>query len=183
MDATSEAVLRVNIGEGSFDLDTIFHAQYEPIARVIAGVIRDPARAEELAVEVFLKWERDPKAQGEKAAGWLYRTAVRTGLNELRHQTRRTKYEALFGLFRLGNAKGQATPEDVRAANEDQEKVRFVLSIIKPRQAELLLLHSHGFSYEESASALGLNPASVGTLLSRALQAFRKEYIKRYGEE
>jgi RNA polymerase sigma-70 factor (ECF subfamily) len=83
----------------------------------------------------------------------------------------------------LGSTKEHATPEDIRAANEDQERVRFVLSIIKPRQAELLLLHSHGFSYDELASALHLNPASVGTLLSRALQAFRKEYVKRYGEE
>jgi RNA polymerase sigma-70 factor, ECF subfamily len=32
------------------------------------------------------------------------------------------------------------------------------------------------------AAALKLNPASVGTLLSRAQQAFRKEYIQRYGE-
>jgi RNA polymerase sigma-70 factor (ECF subfamily) len=46
-----------------------------------------------------------------------------------------------------------------------------------------LLLRSNGLSYEEVANALELNPASVGTLLSRAQQAFRKEYIKRYGEQ
>jgi RNA polymerase sigma-70 factor (ECF subfamily) len=33
------------------------------------------------------------------------------------------------------------------------------------------------------ASVLGMNPASVGTLLSRAQHAFRKEYIKRYGKQ
>ena len=36
--------------------------------------------------------------------------------------------------------------------------------------------------YDELASTLDLNPSSVGTLLARAQQAFRKEYIKRYGE-
>jgi RNA polymerase sigma-70 factor (ECF subfamily) len=46
-----------------------------------------------------------------------------------------------------------------------------------------LLLRNQGFSYEEIASALHLNPASVGTLLSRAQMAFRKEYVKRYGEK
>ena len=50
------------------------------------------------------------------------------------------------------------------------------------RQTELLLLRHDGASYEELASTLELNPASVGTLLSRAQQAFRKEYLKRYGE-
>jgi RNA polymerase sigma-70 factor (ECF subfamily) len=35
----------------------------------------------------------------------------------------------------------------------------------------------------ELAAALELNPASVGTLISRAQQAFRKEFIQRYGEQ
>ena len=74
------------------------------------------------------------------------------------------------------------TPEEVRAAAEDQEKVRFVLAVLKPRHAELLLLRSEGLSYDELATALDLNAASIGNLLSRAQQAFRKEYIKRYGE-
>jgi RNA polymerase sigma-70 factor (ECF subfamily) len=51
------------------------------------------------------------------------------------------------------------------------------------RQAELLLLRSQGFSYQELASTLGLNPASIGSVLSRAQQKFRKEFIKRYGEQ
>jgi len=51
------------------------------------------------------------------------------------------------------------------------------------RQAELLLLRAEGFSYGELASALDLNPLSVGKLLSRALQTFRKEYLKKYGSE
>jgi len=47
----------------------------------------------------------------------------------------------------------------------------------------LLLLYSHGLSYDELASALNLNPVSIGTLLSRAQQTFRKEYTKRYGQQ
>jgi len=54
---------------------------------------------------------------------------------------------------------------------------------MRPRQAELLILRSNGFSYEELASMLSLNSASVGTLLSRAEQAFRKAYINRYGKK
>ncbi len=164
--------------EARFDLETIFRAQYERIARVIARVVGDPARAEELAVEVFLKLWRNQQAQGEKAEGWLYRAAVRMGLNELRRQARQTRYERLLGFGR-----GAPTPEEIRAATEEQERVRLVLGVIEPRQAELLLLRSHGLSYDEVACALDLNPASIGTLLSRAQQAFRKEYIKRYGEE
>jgi len=74
-------------------------------------------------------------------------------------------------------------PEEIRAADEERDKVRAVLRAVRPRDAELLVLRSHGFTYEEVAAALNLNPASVGTLLRRAQLAFRKEYIERYGEE
>ncbi len=178
VNARSETVDGVKDYEAPFDFEATFRAQYERIARVIARVVRDPARAEELAVEVFVKFWRNPKAQGGKAEGWLYRAAVRTGLDELRRRTRRSRYESVIGFVR-----SVPTPEDVRSAAEEQEKVRQVLAIVEPRQAELLLLRSHGLSYDELASALDLNPASVGTLLSRAQQAFRKEYVKRYGQE
>jgi DNA-directed RNA polymerase specialized sigma24 family protein len=86
VDAAGEALGRVKAAERSSDLETIFKAHYERIARVIVGVIRDRARAEELAVDVFLNWSSRPEAHGDKAEGWLYRAAVRTGLNELRRE-------------------------------------------------------------------------------------------------
>jgi RNA polymerase sigma-70 factor (ECF subfamily) len=53
---------------------------------------------------------------------------------------------------------------------------------MSPRDAEMLLLRGNDLSYEEIAAALGLNAASVGTLIGRARADFRKEYRKRYGE-
>ncbi len=73
-------------------------------------------------------------------------------------------------------------PEQVHAGEEARGLVRQTLARLDSRSAELLLLRSHGLSYGEVAAALDLNPASVGTLLARAQQAFRKEYVQRYGE-
>ena len=165
-------------GKAPFDFEQTFRAQYERIARVIAGVVHDSARAEELAVEIFLKFWRNPKAHGENANGWLYRAAVRKALDELRRRNRRARYESLFR-FRSP----VPTPEEIRAAAEERTRVRQVLGAMDPGPAELLLLRSQGFSYQELASTLDLNPASVGTLLSRAQEAFRKEYVKRYGPQ
>ena len=165
----------------AFDFETAFHAHYGRIARVIARVIRDPGRAEELAVEVLWKFWKTPDAHGQQAGGWLYRTAVRIGLNELRRRVRGSRHESLAG--DAHGLPGAPNPEEVRAAREEQEHVRLVLDALDSRQAELLLLRSSGLSYDEVASALDRNPASIGTLLSRAQQAFRKEYIKRYGEQ
>jgi DNA-directed RNA polymerase specialized sigma24 family protein len=81
-----EAIGQMKTNAAVFDLETIFRAQYERIARVIARMVRDPARAEELAVDVFRKPERNSLAQGQNAEGWLYRVAIRTGLDELPRQ-------------------------------------------------------------------------------------------------
>jgi len=170
------AALTSNAGEP--DLELVFRAQYGRIARVIASVVRDHAAAEELAVEVFLKWWRTPEAQGENAYGWLYRTAVRSALDELRRQNRRARFERLLAFGRK-----PPTPEEVRASNEEQQRVRTVLSAMTARQAELLILRSQGLTYAEVAASLEINVASAGTLIGRAQRAFRKEYIKRYGEE
>lgn len=163
--------------DAPFDFDTFFYAQYDRTARAIARVIRDPARAEELAVEAFWKLWRHPAVHGERAAGWLYRVAIRTALNELRRQGRAQHYEWLSD-----SPEGELTPEQAHAAAEEQQQVRLVLASIDSRKAEILLLRSGGLSYDELASSLNMNPKSVGSLLSRAQEAFRKEYIKRYGE-
>jgi RNA polymerase sigma-70 factor (ECF subfamily) len=47
----------------------------------------------------------------------------------------------------------------------------------------MLILRSHGSSYEEIAAAIEVKPTSVGTLLVRAQHAFRKEYLRLYGDE
>lgn len=165
----------MRVDEAPLDLDAVFQVHYARIARVMARVIRDPGRAEELAVEVFLKWSRKPAAQGEGAGGWLYRTAARMALDELRRQQRRRRLEWL-------PSPKPPTPEELHAARQEQDRVRTVLARLAPRQAELLLLRSHGLDYQELAASLELNPASVGTLLSRAQKNFRKEYVKRYGD-
>jgi RNA polymerase sigma-70 factor (ECF subfamily) len=158
-----------------FDFEATFRAQYGRIARVIARVVRDPARAEELAVDVFLKLWRSPAAHGDSAHAWLYRVAVRKALDELRRQSRRARYEKLFPF-----ARSAANPEHLHASAEEQHRVRAVLGALPRRQAELLLLRANDLSYDEIAAALSMNPASVGTLLSRAQKAFRKEYLRRH---
>jgi RNA polymerase sigma-70 factor, ECF subfamily len=160
-------------------LDGLFSAHFGRIARVIGRVIHDAARAEELAVEVFLKWSRTPKAQGEHAEGWLYRTAVRDSLDELRRQARKAKFERLFAPFR----EAPHTPEQVFLQETEQHRVRAVLSALDRRHAELLLLWAEDLTYREMADALAIQPSYVGSLLSRAQAAFRKEYVKRYGHQ
>lgn len=176
MNTPGEAVAEAKAEDLPFDLETVFCAQYERLARLIARIVRDRGRAEELAVEVFLKLSRNPKVR-ENTEGWLYRVAVRMALDELRRQSRWQRYQHFLSFVR-----DTPTPEEIHASIEERDRVRSVLCVIPTRHAELLVLRSQDLSYGEMAVALNRNPASIGTLLKRSQQIFRKEYIKRYGE-
>jgi RNA polymerase sigma-70 factor, ECF subfamily len=164
-------------GELPFDFEAFFRAHYAGAARAVVRVTGDSARAEELVAEALWKLWRTPKAHGHRAAGWLYRTAVRLGLNELRGRQRRGQYERLSV-----SDSAVSTPEEVHARAEERGQVRSVLADMDARDAELLLLRASGLRYNEVAEALEINPSSVGTLIARAQRAFRKEYVSRYGD-
>jgi RNA polymerase sigma-70 factor (ECF subfamily) len=179
MHAPTEAAEAPATSLATFDFEAAFRSDYPRIARAITRIIGDPARAEDLAVEAFCRLWRTPLAQGDNSGGWLYRTAMRLAIDELRRRARRARYEPLLIFFN----RPPRTPDDLLSTDEQQAQVRSVLAAMRPSDAELLLLRSDGLPYEEIAAVLSLNPASVGTLLSRAKAAFRKEYVKRYGEQ
>ena len=58
-------------------------------------------------------------------------------------------------------------------------EVRAVLERIPPRDRQLLLMREEGFKYEEIARVIGVAPASVGTLIARALKRFTEAYSVR----
>ena len=176
MNAPSDTLGAAGLNPADSDFETIFETHYESIARAIVRVIHDNGRAEELAVEAFLKFARNPHVQGERSGGWLRRTAIRLALDELRRRARRARYESLWTWSRVRQ------PDELLSASQEQGRVRTVLAALSERNAELLLLRHDGASYDELASSLDILPASVGTILSRAQQAFRKEYTRRYGE-
>lgn len=179
MDANGEVMAAEVAADPASDFEAVFASHYARIARVIARVVRDRSRAEDLAVDAFVKWWRHRDSRGERTVGWLYRVAVRLALDELRAAARRGRFERLAGALRISTP----TPEDLHAANDEQQRVRTVLARLRQRDAALLVLRSDGLAYGELADALGLNPNSIGTLISRAQSAFRTEYVRRYGNQ
>jgi RNA polymerase sigma factor (sigma-70 family) len=69
-----------------------------------------------------------------------------------------------------------ASPAQEVVADELRRRVRATVDRMPERERRLLLLRAEGYSYRDMATALGLNEASVGTLLARARAAFRQYY-------
>ena len=159
------------------DIDSLFRSYYARLARLLYRVTGDTARAEEIASEAFWRLHRKPPPDEANYEGWLYRTGVRLALDHLKKERRRASYEAL-----APESGAIANPQQALEQKESRDRIRQVLSHLKPEQVALILLRSEGFSYAELAAALHFNLTSAGTLLARAEEAFRKEYVKRYGQ-
>ena len=83
MQASSDvAVVKDAADSNGFDFDAVFADEYGRVVRVIARVIRDPGRAEELAVDTFWRLWNTSSAHGPAASGWLRRTAAHLAIDE-----------------------------------------------------------------------------------------------------
>jgi RNA polymerase sigma-70 factor (ECF subfamily) len=161
VNALDAAHLPDTTAEAGDRLDVLFCAHYARLARVVGRIVHDQAQAEEIAVDVFLRWRRHPSAQGDGAEGWLYRTAVRAALDAWRRGQRWTRVERLLGHLGLG----PRSPEDQHASDVERRQVRTVLARLRQREATLLLLWAEELSYAEMAAAVGVRASSVGSLL------------------
>ena len=159
--------------------DAVFLEHWQPICRVLMRLVGDHAEAEDLALETFWQLYRRPPSndRAQNVGGWLYRVATNLGLNALRARKRRARHEEQAAQHEL--EKGTVDAIDRVVAEEEQLRVREVLSTMDTRQAQLLLLRHSGMSYAQVAGALGVSAHSIGTLLARAEREFEKRYREK----
>lgn len=168
----------------SFEFERLFLEHWASVYRVLHRLVGDPAEAEDLALEAFLRLYRQTGKQtgGISAGGWLYRVATRLGLHSIRSWKRREHYELTAGRYALEESE-QASPAEILARQEEHQQVRLVLSRMNERQSQILILRHSGLSYKEIAEALNLTSGSIGPLLLRAEREFEKQYRALVQEE
>jgi len=164
-------------------VEALFREHYGRIAGMLSRLTGDRAQAEEIAADVFHKLSRRPALldSREDLTAWIYKVATNAGFDALRTNARRRKREAAAGWQGIHAAAAPSALDGI-LAEERRERVRAVLGALKPREAQLLLLRSSGLAYRELAEALGIEPASVGTMLARAEAEFERRFRARYGE-
>jgi len=170
----------ITLSEISRDFDVLFETGYRRLARALYKITGDIGCAEEVAAEAFLRLHHKPPPAETNIQGWLYRTGFRLALDHLKKAHRRARNEATAAMFRLGT-NPENNPDIVLEFEEERGRLRKALGTLGADQVALILLRAEGFTYEELAAKLHLTPSSVGTMLARAEDAFRKEYVRRYG--
>ena len=159
------------------DFETLFAEQFGRLARLVRRVVNDTAEAEDLAADVLWKCFRK-RPEAINLEGWLV-----VSPSAPRSTASAGKLAAIATSPSGRLAPRVAKPDELLQRDRDGERVRQVLAAIKPQFATLLVLRTEGLDYRELASALGVKPGSVGTLLARAESSFRKEYERRHGPQ
>lgn len=149
----------------------LFNAHHPRIFRYLDRLSGDPELAADIAQEVFLRLHRRHDLP-DRPEAWLITVALNLFRNERSTGSRRRN------LLTVSRAAGvhsdaPASPADRLASAQSAERVRRALDSLVERDRNLLLLRAEGYAYRDIAEGLGLNEASVGTLLARARAAFR----------
>ncbi len=160
------------------EFETLFLQYYARVYAVLFRLVGDRAEAEDLTLETFWKlWQQPPaRSDASSLGGWLYRVGTRLAYNALRASKRRSHHEN-EALIDLGPASLPDPAHQVERADE-RSQVQAVLGRMRDRDAQLLILRYSGLSYKEIAAAIGVSPASVGTLLVRAEQEFERLFLE-----
>ena len=164
--------------------EKLYLEHYGRVVGVLFRLTSSRSEAEEISNEVFWKLYRQrllPSPDGN-VGGWLYRTATNLGIDALRKNARRRERESEAARIAF-QSRGPSGPLDGALRDEKRRRVRQVLARLKPVQSKALVLRASGFSYHEVAETLGVKRVSVGTLILRAEQAFRKHFRSITGKE
>jgi RNA polymerase sigma-70 factor (ECF subfamily) len=169
-------VRRVQRGERSaFDL-LVLKYQHK-VVKLVMRYLRDPADAEDVAQEAFIKAYRAlPKFRGDSAFyTWLYRIAINTAKNALAARDRSpVSYELdVHGSEdshdMISRLKDPDTPEGLALTEEIRSTVNGAIEALpEDLRTAIVLRELEGMSYEEIAASMD---CPVGTVRSRIFRA------------
>jgi RNA polymerase sigma-70 factor (ECF subfamily) len=175
-------VRRVQRGErGAYDL-LVLKYQHK-VVKLVMRYLRNPADAEDVAQEAFVKAYRAlPQFRGDSAFyTWLYRIAINTAKNALAARDRNpVSYELDLqntddSSDMVGRLKDPETPEGLALTEEIRDTVNHAIEELpEDLRTAIVLRELEGMSYEEIAASMD---CPVGTVRSRIFRA--REAIDR----
>jgi RNA polymerase sigma factor (sigma-70 family) len=157
--------------------DEAFTLHHRAVFGTARAVLRDPALAEDVTQEVFLRLYHnlDATRDAELLRPWLLRVTINLARNTIRGQNRSLARETAYQKTSDDTA---FQPQANYESRLELQEVRRALDKIKEPMRSCLLLKQQGLSYREIAETLSLKETNVGSLVARG----RKEFARTYGK-
>lgn len=168
-------VERVQAGERqAFDL--LVSKYQRRLMRLVSRIVHDPAEAEDVVQETFIKAFRALRHfRGDSAFyTWLYRIGINTAKNFLVNQGRRPPTSTEADLEAAAQGEGEQlrdinTPESVLASKQIVATVNEAMDALPlDLRTAIVLREIEGLSYEEISAIMG---CPIGTVRSRIFRA------------
>ena len=188
LDTLGDADLAVAARKGSSDACTALVRRFErPVYNLVVRLVQDPALAEDLTQDAFLKMFRG-LAQYDASlrfSSWLFRIAHNTAIDHLRQRrlllaTPRLDEDGdtIDPLDQLPDLRGDS-PEQAATRRQMAAVIDRAIDTLRPEyRAVVVLRHHEDLDYEEIAEVMGLPLGTVKTYLHRA----RRELAARLRE-
>ena len=174
-EADLESMEQVRRGEAA-GAARLFQRYAAPLLRFTGRILGDPAEAEEITQDVFLKlMARADQYDGRApVASWLFAIATNACRDRLRRSVRRPS----VALEAVSEVREPGIPVDERLARRQRrEAVRRALSELSLEQREALVLaRYHGMPYAEIAKALDISEGAVKTRIFRAMETLKARF-------
>jgi len=182
--ARSDVQLMLDVKAGD---DTSFELLLEryrtPLIHFLFRMVRDPATAEDLAQEVFLRVYRARKkySPSAKFTTWMFRIATNVALNALRDSRYRQQEISLDEPGEVERPPLElpdgrpSTVERMMAADRAAFIHRAILRLPEKQRAAVLLHKYHELDYDEIARILECSESALKSLLFRAYETLRVE--------
>ena len=151
----------------------IFDHYHEPVYRFIASRVHRPSDAEDLTQLVFVKaLEALPRyeSRGIPFGGWLFRLARNSVIDHVR-----TRHDHVDLDSAVGQAGGEAGPDEVTVARQELDEVAVALAALTDEQRDAIALRFFaGLSAREAAEVMGKQEGTIRGLQFRGIAALRR---------
>lgn len=155
--------------------EAAYQRHYDAVVRSSWAIVRDVARAEELAQEAFVRaYARWAKLEdGGYAVPWLHRVVMNLSLSAVSRRRRGRDLEA--GAFAAGHPPTTAPGPDSPDRSPDRMWLIETLGRLPARQREAVFLRFVAdLPVDEVSSLMGCSPGAVKTHTSRGLDRLRQ---------
>lgn len=151
---------------------SVFEHNFKLLRNFLIYKFKDVERAEDVAQNAFVKlWENCGVLKPEQAKSFLYTTAIRLSLNQIKHE----KVVQHFELLSKPKSSHHESPEFLLEETELKARLEKAINELPEKQRTVFLMNRFdNQTYTEIASSLDLSVKAVEKRMHQALLSLRK---------